>query len=121
MENAKPMLFPQLDAASLFTILMPNRIALKQCTVLMNCLYLPVGFPVRTLTGYFTKLNFDDQYVVLEKHTPHGPVYYILNSQERTIDGPMPHPQFVATCPPQLPLKELRDFPWYDLNTSLHK
>lgn len=93
-------LFPELARAVKFRIPIEGELFLRQCASGTNLFHLPASYryPTGNIPGYFTSLNWDDHFIVLEKERKEKNEYFIIDRRYETVKGPLSAEEYERTC-----------------------
>ena len=84
------LLFPELARAVKYKILVDKQLFLRQCASGINLFHLPASYryPTGNIAGYFISLNWNNDFIILEKERKENNVYFIIDRQNETVKGP---------------------------------
>ncbi len=93
-------LFPELARAVKFKIPVEGDLFLRQCASGTNLFHLPASYhyPTGNIPGYFISLNWNDEFIVLEKERKESHEYFIIDRQMESVKGPFLWNEFEAAC-----------------------
>lgn len=110
-------LFPELARAVKFKIPIKGDLFLRQCAAGMNMFHLPASYryPTGNIAGYFISLNWNDEFIVLEKERKENNEYFIIDRLFKVVSGPFTWEKYEAECQKkeiELPMIHLSELDW---------
>lgn len=108
-------MFPELARAIKYKIPVEGDLFLRQCASGRNLFHLPASYhyPTGNIPGYFISLNWNDDFIVLEKERKEHNEYFIIDRNVESVKGPYQWVEFDAVCKelgvnlPLIPVSEL--------------
>lgn len=96
----RSLLFTQLARAVKYKIPVNDDLFLRQCASGRNLFHLPDSYryPTGNIPGYFISLNWNDDFVILEKERKEHNEYYIINRRKEVVEGPFSVEDFDERC-----------------------
>lgn len=93
-------LFPELARAIKYRIPVEGDLFLRQCASGTNIFHLPASYryPTGNIPGYFTSLNWNENFIILEKERKESNEYFIIDRRLETVKGPFTLEEYEAAC-----------------------
>lgn len=93
-------LFPELARAVRYKIPVEGDLFLRQCASGTNIFHLPASYryPTGNIPGYFTSLNWNENFIILEKERKECKEYFIVDRHLETVKGPFSLKEYKETC-----------------------
>lgn len=93
-------LFPEIARVIKYKIPVEEDLFLRQCASGRNIFHLPASYryPTGNIAGYFTSLNWNDNFVILEKERKENNEYFIIDRRSKAVKGPFTLEEYEAVC-----------------------
>ncbi|AZP04211.1 hypothetical protein [Jeotgalibaca ciconiae] len=109
------LLFTELARAVKYKIPVEGELFLRQCASGRNLFHLPASYryPTGNIPGYFISLNWNEDFIVLEKERKENNEYFIINRNREVVNGPFSVEEYKEKCKefhltlPLIPMAEL--------------
>lgn len=110
-------LFPELARAIRYKIPVEGDLFLRQCASGTNIFHLPASYhyPTGNIPGYFTSLNWDEDFIILEKERKEHNEYFIVDRHLEIVKGPFTLSEYKVACKENqifLPLVSVAEMDW---------
>ncbi|WP_143084439.1 hypothetical protein [Trichococcus palustris] len=114
----KNKMFPEISKVAKFRIQINQDLFLRQCASGQNLFHLPSSYryPTGNISGYITRLNWNEEFIILEKELKESFEYFIVDRSVESVTGPFTEDSFkmeLSACGiADMPLIELSEMDW---------
>ncbi|MPM67064.1 hypothetical protein SDC9_113980 [bioreactor metagenome] len=113
----KNRMLPEISRIAKFRIPVGEGLFLRQCASWQNLFHLPSSYryPTGSIQGYITRLNWTDEFIILEKEHNEAFEYFIIDRRIESVKGPFTKEGFEKALKEEaieLPLIELSEMDW---------
>jgi len=110
-------LFPELAKAVKLRIPVEGDLFLRQCASGTNLFHLPASYryPTGNIMGYFSSLNWNDDFIILEKERKEMKEFFIIDRRKEEVRGPFTWEEYEKECQAHqinMPLTPLYELDW---------
>lgn len=92
-------LFPNLARALKYKVQVDEHLFLRQSASGINLFHLPTSYryPTGNIPGYFISLNWNDQWIILEKERKERNEYFLIDRNHQIVYGPFDWEEYQHT------------------------